>query len=104
MNNILKLLKEANSTVIFTGAGMSTESALPDFRSKDRGLWEKFNTDELANVNALVNNEEEFTKFYQYRLCEINKYDLYIGHTILANWEKDGLIDGFNTQHENAFR
>lgn len=103
MNNILKLLKEANSTVIFTGAGMSTESGLPDFRSKDRGLWEKFNPDELANVNALINNEEEFTKFYQYRLGEINKYDLHEGHTILANWEKDGLIDGIITQNVDAF-
>ncbi len=103
MENVLKLLKEANSTVIFTGAGMSTESGLPDFRSKDRGLWERFNPDELANVNALITNEAEFTKFYQYRLSEINKYNLHEGHSVLAKWEKDGIIDSIITQNVDAF-
>ncbi len=34
-------LKDSNHTVIFTGAGMSTESGLPDFRSTNRGIWRK---------------------------------------------------------------
>lgn len=103
MEEILKLLKEASTTVVFTGAGMSTESGLPDFRSKDRGLWEKFNPDELANVNALINNEAEFTEFYQYRLSEINKYKPHEGHFILAKWERDGVIDSIITQNVDAF-
>src|SRR5699024_11143886 len=39
---------------------------------------------------------------YQYRLSEINKYDLHECHTILANREKDDLIDGIITQNEDA--
>ena len=35
---LAKLLQDSNYTIVFTGAGMSTESGLPDFRSKDRGL------------------------------------------------------------------
>ena len=39
-NEIIKLVKASNSTVILTGAGISTESGLPDFRS-DNGFWTK---------------------------------------------------------------
>lgn len=103
MEKFIELLTNASYTIVFTGAGMSTESGLPDFRSKDRGLWEKFNPDELANVHALLYNTEEFTKFYQYRLSEVNKYKPHEGHKILADWEKRGLIKGIITQNVDAF-
>lgn len=103
MKRLTKLLQSANNTIIFTGAGMSTESGLPDFRSKDRGLWEKFNPDELANVNALLHNTEEFTKFYQYRLSELHKYKPHKGHHILNDWEDRGFIRGIITQNVDGF-
>lgn len=103
MEKLFNLLQNANHTVVFTGAGMSTESGLPDFRSKDRGLWERFNPNELANVNALIHNTDEFTEFYQYRLSEINKYVPHKGHEVLAKWEKDGFIKGIITQNVDAF-
>src|SRR5699024_7354784 len=103
MEQLKDLLLEASYTVVFTGAGMSTESGLPDFRSKSRGLWEKFNPDELANVNALLNNEAEFTEFYRYRLREITKYNPHVGHTILGQWEKSGLIQSVITQNVDGF-
>ena len=106
MNSVekfLEMLKNASYSIVFTGAGMSTESGLPDFRSKDRGLWEKFNPDELANVHALLHNTEEFTKFYQYRLSEVNKYKPHEGHEILADWESRGIIKGIITQNVDAF-
>lgn|SRR5699024_25488 len=103
MDTLTDLLRSSNHTVIFTGAGMSTESGLPDFRSKDRGLWERFNPDELANINALKHNTDEFTKFYQFRLSELNKYEPHDGHHILAKWEKAGLVKGIITQNVDAF-
>lgn len=103
LEKFIDLLTNASYTIVFTGAGMSTESGLPDFRSKDRGLWEKFNPDELANVHALLHNTEEFTKFYQYRLSEVNKYQPHEGHKILAAWEKRGIIKGIITQNVDAF-
>ncbi len=98
-----ELIEKANYTIVFTGAGMSTESGLPDFRSRDRGLWEKFNPDELANVNALHNNREEFSNFYRYRLSEIDKYNPHKGHYILSEWEEKGLIKGIITQNVDGF-
>ena len=39
-NKIIKLIKTSKKTIVLTGAGISTESGLPDFRSKD-GFWTK---------------------------------------------------------------
>lgn len=103
MQVLAEKISKANHTIVFTGAGMSTESGLPDFRSKARGLWEKFNPDELANVKALLHNEEEFTEFYRFRLSEITKYAPHQGHLILADWEKKGLIKGIITQNVDGF-
>src|SRR5699024_2076800 len=103
MEQLKDLLLDASHTVIFTGAGMSTESGLPDFRSESRGLWEKFNPDELANVNALLHNEAEFTEFYRYRLREITKYKPHDGHKILGEWEAKGIIQGIITQNVDGF-
>lgn len=103
MKKLVDLLTSSKHTIIYTGAGMSTESGLPDFRSKSRGLWEKFNPEELANVNALYDNQEEFTDFYRHRLSEINKYQPHQGHRILADWEKSELIKGIITQNVDGF-
>ena len=103
LDKLVQLLQDSNYTIIFTGAGMSTESGLPDFRSKDRGLWEKFNPNELANVHALIHNTEEFTNFYRYRLSEITKYKPHEGHLVLADWEKLGRVKGIITQNVDAF-
>src|SRR5699024_9171277 len=89
--------------VVFTGAGMSTESGLPDFRSNKNSLWQKFNPDELANVEALLNNEEEFTAFYRHRLADITKHEPHRGHDILAQWEASGLIRGIITKNVDGF-
>jgi len=103
LHQLISLLQSSNHTIVFTGAGMSTESGLPDFRSKDRGLWEKFNPDELANVHALRHNTEEFTEFYQYRLQTIFQYEPHEGHHILAKWEHNDRIKGIITQNVDAF-
>lgn len=103
MQQLLNLLKHSTHPVVFTGAGMSTESGLPDFRSESRGLWTKFNPDELANVNALHHNLEEFTDFYRFRLSEIDKYQPHNGHKILAKWERSGLIQSIITQNVDGF-
>src|SRR5699024_12309538 len=92
MEKLTELFEASNQVVVFTGAGMSTESGLPDLRSKDRGLWEKFNTDEIANIQAIINNPEEFTSFYQHRLADIDHHQTHVGHYVLANYEQEGRI------------
>ncbi|MFD0620355.1 NAD-dependent deacylase [Paenibacillus sp. GCM10027629] len=102
-----KLLLESNSTVIFSGAGMSTESGLQDFRSADRGMWNNRNPVELADIEAIDSNRPEFVRFYQWRIQEMNSHLPNDGHYILSSWERKGMIKGVVTQnvenyHEQA--
>ncbi len=60
-----KWLNEASYVVVFTGAGMSTESGLPDFRSANQGLWNNQDPSQIASTEALNNNVEAFTQFYR---------------------------------------
>src|SRR5699024_8174202 len=73
------------------------------FVLKTGDYGKKFNPNELANVDALYHNTEEFTEFYQYRLATMNKYEPHEGHRILADWENRGEIKGIITQNVDAF-
>ena len=97
-----KLLKEAAYTVVFTGAGMSTESGLPDFRSS-KGLWKKKDPAKLASTEALNNNVDEFIAFYRERVLGVKEYRPHKGHEILAKWEADGKIKSIITQNVDGF-
>lgn len=100
---LMKLMKESNYTIIYTGAGMSTESGLPDFRSAKTGLWEIENPDQVASTEALNLDVERFFSFYRQRVLGVKDCSPHIGHTILAKWEKDGLIQGIITQNVDGF-
>ncbi|BCJ88543.1 NAD-dependent deacylase [Effusibacillus dendaii] len=93
------ILRKASSVVVFTGAGMSTESGLQDFRSADRGLWNNRNPMELASVEAMNRNRREFVRFYQWRIREMRSHQPNVGHHVLAKWEKEGLVKGIITQN-----
>ncbi|WP_249869534.1 NAD-dependent protein deacylase [Oceanobacillus saliphilus] len=98
-----KYLNEAHYTVVFTGAGMSTESGLPDFRSSNNGLWKKKDPSKIASTDALNNNVKEFTAFYRERVLGVKEYKPHKGHFILAEWEKQGIIQSIITQNVDGF-
>lgn len=95
-------LKDSNYTVVFTGAGMSTESGLPDFRSS-KGLWKQKDPSQLASTQALNHNVEEFIAFYRERVLGVNEYHPHKGHHILAKWEDKGIIKSIITQNVDGF-
>lgn len=98
-----KWLHESNYTVIFTGAGMSTESGLPDFRSPKQGLWEQKDPSKIATTDALNHNVHEFTEFYRERVLGVKEYEPHRGHHILAEWEMEGFIKSIITQNVDGF-
>ena len=64
------LVNESNNIVFFGGAGVSTESGIPDFRSKD-GLYNqkyKYPPEEILSHTFFMNNTEEFFKFYKEKM------------------------------------
>lgn len=99
---INNLLSESKYTVVFTGAGMSTESGLPDFRSS-KGLWKQKDPKRLASTDALNHNVHEFIEFYRERVLGINEFKPHKGHFILADWEKRGIIKSIITQNVDGF-
>lgn len=100
---LLEKLKESNYTVVLTGAGMSTESGLPDFRSQSGGLWQKEDPSRIASTDALNRNVEKFFEFYRYRVLGLKDCKPHIGHEILAKWEEAGIIQSIITQNVDGF-
>ena len=100
---LVDLLEKSNYIVVYTGAGMSTESGLPDFRSANTGLWEKEDPALIASTEALNRDVEKFFQFYRERVLGVKDCKPHNGHDILARWEKDGLIQSIITQNVDGF-
>ena len=103
MNKIEKLqeiIDASDNIVFFGGAGVSTESGIPDFRSKD-GLYNqkyKFPPEEILSHTFFMNNTEEFYKFYKDKMNSL-KYQPNITHKKLAEWENAGKLNAVVTQN-----
>ena len=95
-------LKKSNYTVVMTGAGMSTESGLSDFRSRD-GIWKEYDPMKVATVTALENDYDNFHSFYSMRSEARIQRKPHKGHQILAEWEERGLISSIITQNVDNF-
>jgi len=96
-------LKNSRLTVVLTGAGMSTESGLPDFRSAQAGMWNRKDPRLLASTYALQHNRDEFIEFYRYRIVSLQQCQPHQGHLILSDWEKKGLVHWIITQNVDGF-
>ena len=104
MNNKIEIFKQlvekSNSIVFFGGAGVSTESGIPDFRSKD-GLYNQkydYPPEEILSHTFFMKNTEEFYKFYRDKLNSL-KYEPNITHYKLAELEKQGKLKAVITQN-----
>ena len=102
MDKLRKILKESKSVVFFGGAGMSTESGVPDFRSANgiysKKLNQEFRPEEMASHSFFVNHTEAFFEFYRehriFRNIQPNA-----GHKALAEMERRGLLKAVVTQN-----
>ena len=95
-----KLIKNSNNIVFFGGAGVSTESGIPDFRSKD-GLYNqkyKYPPEEILSHTFFMNKTEEFYKFYKEKMNSL-KYEPNITHIKLAELEKKDKLKSVITQN-----
>lgn len=95
---LASLIRERQPCVVLTGAGISTESGIPDFRSAG-GLWERFDPLELAHVEALRRDPARVWEFYVLRLAALADAEPNDGHRALAGLEERGWIRGVVTQN-----
>ena len=95
-----QLVDESNNIVFFGGAGVSTESGIPDFRSKD-GLYNqqyKYPPETILSHTFFINNTDEFYKFYKAKMNSL-KYQPNITHIKLAELENKGKLKAVITQN-----
>ncbi|MBR0491876.1 MAG: NAD-dependent protein deacylase [Clostridia bacterium] len=95
-----QLVNESYNIVFFGGAGVSTESGIPDFRSKD-GLYNQkydYPPEEILSHTFFISNTEEFYKFYKDKMNAL-EYEPNITHIKLAELENKGKLKAVVTQN-----
>lgn len=98
VRSLAEAMKHSHFTVVLTGAGVSTESGLPDFRSK-QGLWQGIDPMKLASMTALRRNPVEFYQFYRHRLSRLEGAQPNPAHTGLAALQRSGHVQRIITQN-----
>ena len=100
IEQLRKLIEESENIVFFGGAGVSTESGIPDFRSVD-GLYNQqydYPPETILSHSFYRRNPEEFYRFYRAKmLCPGAKPNA--AHLKLAEWEKAGKLKAVITEN-----
>lgn len=91
-------LKQAESAYALTGAGVSTDSGIPDFRGQN-GLWQDRDPMEVASSRALHEQPHNFFQFWTDRFAHLEDASPNITHYVLAELEQAGLLSGVITQN-----
>ncbi|MGI6586751.1 MAG: SIR2 family NAD-dependent protein deacylase [Lutisporaceae bacterium] len=94
-----QLIRSYKPAVVLTGAGISTESGIPDFRSPGSGLWEKMNPMEVLSTEVLYNNPKKFYNTGFKIIISMMDAVPNKAHFIIAEMEKRGFIDLVVTQN-----
>src|ERR687896_1932123 len=92
------LLAERQPCVVLTGAGISTESGIPDFRSPT-GIWAEIDPFEVASIQAFRRDPERVWEFYRRRIGLLLDAAPNAGHHAIAELERRGLVDAVVTQN-----
>lgn len=99
LDRLASLVREAESVVALTGAGISVPSGIPDFRSPGTGLWENVNPMEVAHIDAWRADPERFWHFYGNRFQTLEDKEPNGAHRALVELEASGRLDAVVTQN-----
>ena len=95
---LAELVRERQPCVVLTGAGISTESGIPDFRSAE-GIWARYDPFEVAHIDAFRRDPFRVWEFYALRLDALERAEPNDGHRALAELEEQGWIRAVVTQN-----
>ncbi len=94
----LELLEKTENAVAFTGAGVSTESGIPDYRSPGTGLWEKMDQS-VVSLSGFMKNPQNYYSYAMETWPARVAARPNAAHLALARLEKDGRLAGVVTQN-----
>ncbi|MGI6264888.1 MAG: NAD-dependent protein deacylase [Acutalibacteraceae bacterium] len=104
IERLRRFLEESQNVVFFGGAGVSTESGVPDFRSKD-GLYnqhdvrfDRYSPEYLLSHTCLVDEPAVFFEFYRQKM-DARAARPNAAHLTLARWEREGKLKAIVTQN-----
>ena len=100
LETLRQWVRESRHMVAFTGAGVSTESGVPDFRSVD-GLYSQsfdYPPETIISHSFYLKNPEHFFRFYREKMMPLD-VEPNITHKTLAKWEQEGRLSAVVTQN-----
>ncbi len=95
---LAELIRNRQPCVVLTGAGVSTESGIPDFRSPT-GIWARYDPMEYATIDAFHRDPVKVWDFYGRRLDMLARAEPNAAHHALAALERDGWVEAVVTQN-----
>jgi NAD-dependent deacetylase len=96
--SLASLIEERRPCVVLTGAGMSTESGIPDFRSPG-GIWAEVDPMEVASIEAFRRDPLRVWRWYKPRIHGLLAAEPNPGHRALAALERAGFVRAVVTQN-----
>ncbi|MCI9541357.1 MAG: NAD-dependent protein deacylase [Lachnospiraceae bacterium] len=100
LNLLRKWVQESDNIVFFGGAGVSTESNIPDFRSVD-GLYNQkyeYPPEQILSHSFFIRQPEEFYRFYRDKMIFLDAKPN-MAHQVLAELEQQGKVKAVITQN-----
>ena len=100
MEMLRQWIWESNRIVFFGGAGVSTESGIPDFRSVDGLYSQKFDypPETIISHSFYERKPDYFFRFYREKMLPLG-FEPNVTHKVLARWEEEGRLSGIVTQN-----
>jgi NAD-dependent deacetylase len=99
LEDAAELFRKANRVVILTGAGISTPSGIPDFRSEGTGLWSRDEPMEVASLTTFRTHPERFFNWFRPLASQIFNAKPNPAHLALAELESAGISQTIVTQN-----
>ncbi|TML66999.1 MAG: NAD-dependent deacylase [Actinobacteria bacterium] len=96
--DLAELMRSRRPCVVLTGAGISTESGIPDFRSPS-GIWAQYDPMEYATISAFRRDPAKVWEFYALRFEALSRAEPNAGHLALAELERGGFVRAVVTQN-----
>ena len=98
-SRLAALIRESESVVALTGAGISVPSGIPDFRSPGTGLWANVDPMKVAHIDVFRRDPERFWEFYGDRFQTLEHKRPNGAHEALVALERAGMLDAVITQN-----